>query len=148
MKRLYVPILLLVFLAAVAWRFTAGAHPPHLAAGAQQNAVAKNAEASHVLSSAIVVHHTSHKTADIYSGSLPLLSSCDTMQVSPIVKDLNPVHVELAFQLTTHQDGCRGSASSTLPFSISILLPKATSTPIFDGVTVNGIAASSTLVED
>ena len=76
-----------------------------------------------------------------YSGSLPLVSSCDQLGTGLAVSGTNPAHVTVLLTLMKPVVDCAEAADGpddVQPFSVSIAV-KPGAKAVLDGVTVNGI---------
>lgn len=92
-----------------------------------------------------VIHHSNKSGVNTYSGSLALSSSCDSLGSGIQTVGVNPPRVTLMLDVIPG-GSCPSGGGSQQSFSISI--HSAAAIPVFDGLLINGIVASSSVIED
>lgn len=104
--------------------------------------------APYTLTAPIVVHVTKTDSATTYSGEFPLMSQCGTISTGIAAIDTQTPHITLLFTVLEPSTGCPVPGSASQEFSASYIPNGQHVKPVFEGVTVNGIIAKYTLVEN
>lgn len=105
--------------------------------------------APYTLSDPIVVH--TKKTGagtSVYWGTFPLQSQCATISTGLAAINSQVPHITLLFTVLEPSTGCDVPGDASQDFSASYIANGKNVTPAFEGVTVNGIIAKYTLIEE
>lgn len=100
---------------------------------------------SYVPTTTMIITHSIENGMQTYAGSFTPLSLCDNLGVGNRSNNPGVLHVSIALTLTTTAGPCDLTGEvSPEPFSVGIT---SDTSPVFDGVTLNGVIIPSKLVE-
>lgn len=104
--------------------------------------------APYTLTDPIAIH--AKKTGDTitYSGEFPLQTQCGTISTGIATPESQTPRITLLFTVLEPAGGCPVAGSAMQPFSASYISTGGHDEPVFEGVTINGVIARYTLVDE
>lgn len=104
--------------------------------------------APYLLTEPVVVHAKTTDGTTTYWGKFPNLSQCGTISTGIAALESQDPRITLLFTVLEPANGCEVPGTASQDFSASYIPLNKDLAPVFEGVTINGVIAKYTLVEE
>lgn len=104
--------------------------------------------APYTLTEPLVVNTKTEGGITTYYGDFPLASQCGTISTGIAALEAASPRITLLFTVLEPANGCDVPGTATQEFSASYIPTRSDKTPALDGVTINGVIAKYTLLEE
>jgi hypothetical protein len=104
--------------------------------------------APYILSEPLAIRSSTEEGVTTYSGQFPLPSQCGTISTGIAALESGSPRITLLFTVLEPANGCGVPGTAIQDFSASYIPTDKEKKPVFDGVTINGVIAKYTLIEE